>query len=725
MALFESQTVVVERDTDGSAVLKLDVPERPLNVFNRQVLADLDAALDAVQAEPRVPLLVVRSGKKSGFVAGADLEEFLSIRDSAEASAVSERGQRLFDKLAGLPMPTVAAVHGPCLGGGLEFALACDYRLVYDRRETQLGLPEVTLGLLPGWGGTQRLPRVVGLERALQVILAGKRLTAPDAERWGLADVVAANEAELREGFAQLTARAIQEGKRPLAGLPLRTWRQRLLESNPFGRRVIFQTAERQLRRRVWEDMPAPFEALEAVRVGLKRGMEGGLEYERAAAGRLAVSPACRNLIALFFQGEKARKGPAELRALHPPEVKRLGVVGAGTMGAGIAQLAALKGCEVVVQEVNQPALDAGMARIADLFAKAVERRLLSEAEAQKRRAAVRGTLNWEGFADVDAVVEAALEELDAKRAVFRELEARTKPTAVLATNTSSLPVERLQEGLAHSERVAGMHFFNPVHKLPLVELARAPASSEKSLAVLSQLAVQLGKTPLLVKDSPGFVVNRVLMPYLNEAVVLVAEGMRVQEIDRTMRRFGMPMGPLELLDQVGLDVAAHVAKSMQPVLAGRFEPNAAFERMREAGWLGQKAGRGFYVHKGKRPRVNAEAEALLREGAAGGVSQSLPPAARLREARERMVLLTVNEAALACAENLAATAGVIDLAMVLGTGWAPHRGGPLRYADDRGLAEVVRATVDLAARHGRRFEPCAELKRRAEAGERFTQRLV
>jgi 3-hydroxyacyl-CoA dehydrogenase/enoyl-CoA hydratase/3-hydroxybutyryl-CoA epimerase len=724
MPVFESQTVVVERDTDGSAVLKLDVPERPHNVFNRQVLADLDAALDAVRADTRIPLLVVRSGKKSGFVAGADLEEFLTIRDAAEASAVSERGQRLFDKLAGLAMPTVAAVHGPCLGGGLELALACDYRLVYDRRETQLGLPEVMLGLLPGWGGTQRLPRVVGLERALQVILAGKRLNAQDAERWGLADVVAANEAELREGFAQLTARAIQEGKRPLTGLPLRTWRQRLLESNPFGRRVIFQTAERQLRRRVWEDMPAPFEALEAVRVGLKRGLEAGLEYERAAAGRLAVTPACRNLIALFFQGEKARKGPAELRALHPPEVKRLGVVGAGTMGAGIAQLAALKGCEVVVQEVNQQALDAGMARVADLFAKAVERHLLSEAEAQKRRAAVRGTLTWEGFADVDAAVEAALEDLGAKRAVFRELEARTKPTAVLATNTSSLPVERLQEGLAHPERVAGLHFFNPVHKLPLVELARAPASAEKALAVLAQLAVQLGKTPLLVKDSPGFVVNRVLMPYLNEAVVLVAEGMRVQEIDRTMRRFGMPMGPLELLDQVGLDVAAHVAKSMQPVLAGRFEPNAAFERMRAEGWLGQKAGRGFYVHKGKRPRVNAQAEALLRgEGAAA--SQALPAAARLREARERMVLLTANEAALACAENLAATAGVIDLAMVLGTGWAPHRGGPLRYADDRGLADVARALADLAARHGRRFEPCAELKRRAEAGERFTQRLV
>jgi 3-hydroxyacyl-CoA dehydrogenase/enoyl-CoA hydratase/3-hydroxybutyryl-CoA epimerase len=717
MQIFQSATIVVERDSDGAVALILDVPGRGVNVFNRQVMTDLDAALDAV-ATSKAPLLIVRSGKKSGFVAGADLQELLGIQDAAGATAVSATGQRLFDKLAALPMPSIAAISGACLGGGLELALACDYRLVFDKVNTQVGLPEVELGLLPGWGGTQRLPRVIGLERALRVILDRKRLGAAEAFRWGLADAVAGTESELREQFAQLAGRAIGEGKRRLEGLPLRTWRQRLLESNPIGRRILFKATERLLRRKVWDDMPAPFEALEAIRVGIRDGMTAGLAYERGAAGRLAVSTACRNLIALFFQTQKSDKLPEELRGAAPVEVRRVGVVGAGTMGAGIAQLAAFKGCKVVVQEVSQAALDAGLERIEGLFRKAVERRLLTEPESVERLAAIQGTLTWDGFDNVDVVVEAALEDLEAKRAVFRELEARTRPATVLASNTSSLPVERLQHGLAHPQRVAGLHFFNPVHKMPLVEVARATATSDAALATLTQWAIHLGKTPVIVRDSPGFVVNRILIPYLNEAVILVSEGLTIERVDRAMKRFGMPMGPLELLDQIGLDVAAHVAESMRPVLAGRFEPNPAFEKMRGAGLLGQKSGAGFYLHGSKKPKVNSAVRQLLR----GGSSSVLPEAARVTEARERMVLLMINEAALALSEGLAASASAINLAMILGSGWAPHRGGPLRYADDRGLGDIVQALSMLATRHGRRFEPCPELKRRAEANEAFTQ---
>ncbi len=723
MQIFHSATIVVERDPEGALALILDVPGRSVNVFNRQVMSDLDAALDAVAAS-KAPLLVVRSGKKSGFVAGADLQEFLGIQDAASATAISANGQKLFDKLAALPMPTIAAISGACLGGGLEFALACDYRLVFDKSSTQLGLPEVELGLLPGWGGTQRLPRIIGLEHALRVILDRQRLNAAEAYRWGLADAIAATENELREQFVRLTGRAIGEGKRCLDRLPLRTWRQCFLESNPFGRRILFKKTERMMRKRVWNDMPAPFEALEAIRVGIHNGMTAGLTYERGAAGRLAVSTACRNLIGLFLQRQKSDKLPEQLRDTKPAEVRRVGVVGAGTMGAGIAQLAAFKGCKVVVQEVSQPALDAGLERIKGLFRKAVERRLLTEPESVERLAAIQGTLKWEGFDNVDVVVEAALEDLDAKKTVFHELEARTRPETVLATNTSSLPVERLQKGSAHPERIAGLHFFNPVHKMPLVEVARAPASNASSLATLAQWAVNLGKTPVLVRDSPGFVVNRILMPYLNEAVLLVAEGLTVEQVDRVMKRFGMPMGQLELLDQIGLDIAAHVAESMGPVLAGRFEPNEAFAKLRAANLLGQKSGRGFYLHGGKKLKINPQAQDLLRAEKSGALTQALPAASRVTEGRERMVLLMVNEAALGLSEKLTASAADLNLAMVLGTGWAPHRGGPLRYADDRGLADIVQALTALAARHGRRFEPCSELKRRAEANEPFTQPL-
>jgi 3-hydroxyacyl-CoA dehydrogenase/enoyl-CoA hydratase/3-hydroxybutyryl-CoA epimerase len=718
MSVFTSETVKVERDADGSGMLIFDVPGRSLNVVTPRLLDDLDAALDALLIA-RLPVLAVRSGKPTGFLAGADLSSFLSIKDAAAAEALSSRGQAVFDKLAALPTPTVAAVHGPCLGGGLELALACDYRLVLDKPGTQLGLPEVELGLLPAWGGTQRLPRAVGLERALQVILGGRRLNAREAYRWGLSDAYAAGEAQLREQFELLTQRAITRGKRPRTKLPRVTWRQTLLESNPLGRLLIFRGAARMLTRRVPDDMPAPAEALEAVRVGVKQGHEAGERQERQAAGRLALTPACRNLVGLFFAREAARKLPDEG---NPKGVVRVGVVGCGVMGAGIAQLAAVKGCEVFVQEVNEEALGAGLLRINSLFGKAVERGVLSAHEASRKLSLVKGGVDWRGFDSVDVAVEAAVEDLAAKRAVFRELEARCRPDAVLATNTSSLRVADIQEGLSRPERVAGLHFFNPVHKMPLVEVARAAATGAATVALLRRWAVALGKTPVVVQDAPGFVVNRVLMPYLSEAVRLVSEGLGVAALDGVMRRFGMAAGPFEVLDQVGLDVAAQVAASMAPLTASRFGPTDAFARLKENGWLGVKSGRGFYVHAGSKAKVNVLAENLLRVGATPPPSaRALSSAARLTEARERMVLLMVNEAALALSEGLAEGAEAIDLALVLGSGWAPHRGGPLHYADDRGSPEVVRALEGLAGRYGPRFVPCEELKRRAAEGGRFT----
>jgi 3-hydroxyacyl-CoA dehydrogenase/enoyl-CoA hydratase/3-hydroxybutyryl-CoA epimerase len=723
MPIYRSETIEVDRDVDGSLHLTIDVADRPVNVFNRKVLGDLDEALDAVNESARTSVLVVRSGKKSGFVAGADLKEFETISSAAEAEAVSAAGQKVFGKLAALPMPTIAAVAGVCLGGGLELALACDYRLVYDRPDTQLGLPETQLGLLPGWGGTQRLPRVVGLERALRMILQAKRLSAREALAWGLADAIADREASLREQFSRLAARAIAEGKRNWSRFARHSWRQRFLEGNFFGRRVLFRAVERSMKRKVPEDMPAPYEALQAVRVGLQSGMEAGLAYERAAAGRLALTPACRNLVGLFLRQEQAKKLPEEL-GVAPAEVQRVGVVGAGVMGAGIAQLAALKGYEVVVREINNAALEAGMNRIRGLFDKAAERRAVAPEEVRRALAGLHSTVNWDEFDAVDVVIEAAVEDLELKRAVFRDLAARTRPDAVLATNTSSLSVAALEEGVRNPERVGGMHFFNPVHKMPLIEVVRTPDTNRQTLATLAKLAVRLGKVPVLVGDSPGFVVNRILMPYLNEAVTLLVEGLGIEPIDRVMRRFGMLMGPLEVLDQIGLDVAAHVAASMAPVVAGRFPPNDVFARMKEAGWLGAKNGKGFYLHGGKKTSVNAEAQLTL-QGDVKPLSPALPPAARQAEARERMVLLMVNEAAMVLGEGVADSADAIDLAMVLGTGWAPHRGGPLHYADARGLADVVAALRVLEGRHGRRFAPCAELVRRAEGKEPFTATMT
>jgi 3-hydroxyacyl-CoA dehydrogenase/enoyl-CoA hydratase/3-hydroxybutyryl-CoA epimerase len=719
MAWLQTDNLRLERSDGGVATLWLEVVGRAHNLLGRGVLLELEQACDRIAADGSVRLLVLRSNKTTGFVAGADLHELAAIRSAEEAVELSALGQRVFGKLADLRAPSLAILKGACLGGGLELALACDYRLGLDEPPLELGLPEVQLGLLPGWGGTQRLPRRVGLQRALRVILGSQRLRAADALDWGLVDHLAADESQLEGDLKHWLERALRQGKRQPRGLPLRTWKQWLIESTSWGRALVLRGTERVLRQRVPDDMPAPWEALAAVRTGLEQGLEAGLEFERAAIGRLARSRACRNLINLFFFRDQARKLPDELLVPAVPRIAKVGVVGAGVMGAGIAQLAAVKGFDVVVQEVNEHALAAGMKRIESLLEHAVARRILSPSEARQKREAIGGTTVWNGFADVDVVVEAAVEDLSAKQAIFRELEKRTRPTAILTSNTSSLSVTRMQQGLQHPGRVAGMHFFNPVHRMPLVEVIRTVETERPVLTALVQWAIDLGKTPVVVKDSPGFIVNRILIPYLNEAVLLLQEGaggqaLPVERIDRLMRRFGMPMGPLELLDQIGLDVASRTEESLRPAFGERFSPNPVFARMCARGWLGQKSNLGFYRYHGRKKRVNDALAAVLEPRSAAGDGDWDT------QARERMVLLMVNEAAACFDEGLTEDAATLDLAMIFGTNWAPHRGGPLRYADDRGAASIVASLEALAARLGPRFEPSAELRRRAQSGELF-----
>jgi 3-hydroxyacyl-CoA dehydrogenase/enoyl-CoA hydratase/3-hydroxybutyryl-CoA epimerase len=649
-------------------------------------------------------------------LAGADLHEFAAIQTGAEAAAISATGQRLFDKLARLQVKTVAVIHGPCLGGGLELALACDHRLVIDQRSTQIGLPEIELGLLPAWGGTQRLPRTIGIERAMQVILMRKRLNATDAVRWGLADRSFDSQAQaIDHAESQLLPQAIEHGKavmRAKSG----TWRQRILESTPMGRWLLFRGAARLLARKVPDDMPAPHEALTAMRTGMTEGVADGLAAERESIGRLATTTACRNLMTLFFLIERARKADPGEDIADRRTPKRIGIVGGGTMGVGIAQLAMIKGCDVILKEANEQLLGAARSKLEALFQKAVENRVLSGKEARERLDRMVSTTQWQAFHNADLVIEAIVEDIKLKRQVFQDLERHVRPEAILATNTSSLLVSQMQEGLAQPSRLAGLHFFNPVHKMPLVEVVRTSRTSPAVVNALTRWAASLGKIPVVVGDSPGFIANRILVPYLNEAGMLVAEGMPVESIDRVMRRFGMPMGPLELLDQVGLDIAAHVAGSIKELFAGRLTPHPALERMCQHGWLGQKTGRGFYRYDGKKKIVDRGAmEELRRELGASGSQHAAP-----EHAQDRMVCLMVNEAALALAEGLGEHPEEIDLAMVLGTGWAPHRGGPLRYADDRGVADIVNTLESLARTHGPRFAPCDELRRRVESSRAF-----
>jgi 3-hydroxyacyl-CoA dehydrogenase/enoyl-CoA hydratase/3-hydroxybutyryl-CoA epimerase len=703
MSLLSTDALTVDVTPAGVAFFRIDVPGHAINVLNQQLLGDLEKAIEVLSRQAGLTLLVIQSGKRTGFIAGADVHELAQVSSAGQARRLSERGQRLMRSLADLGIPSLAVIHGACLGGGLELALACDYRLAVDVPATQLGLPEVELGLIPAWGGTQRLPRTIGLERALQLIVAGRRLDARRAQQQGLVDQLVAEPLDLAVTPHPLMEEAARNGKRKRDSLPLQNWRQRVLESTAVGRRLLFRAFERILRGRVPDDMRAPWEALDALRTGMTDGFDAGLHREQEAVTKLAEGNACKNLIGLFLRREEVRKS---LGASEQP-VMRVGVVGAGTMGAGIVELAALKGCDVSVQEVNEDALGAGVMRIAALFQKALQQGILSEEEFRRNLARVRPTIRWEGFDRAELVVEAASEDLAIKQALFKELESRTSAQATLATNTSSLLVGSLQERLAHPERVVGLHFFNPVHRMPLVEVVRGPRTAARAIEQAAQWAAGLGKTPLVVKDSPGFIVNRVLIPYLNEAVLLLLEGMETEKIDHVMVRFGMPLGPLELLDQIGVDVAAHIAGRVQSVFGDRLPRHGVFEIMADRGWFGLKSGKGFYIHKGRRRKVNREAETALRKAAGRSAAVAgLPRAALAQQARERMVLIMCKEAFLCLQEGVADTAETLDLAMVLGSGWAPHRGGPITYARQRGVDTVRETLKSLARQYGARFEP-------------------
>jgi 3-hydroxyacyl-CoA dehydrogenase/enoyl-CoA hydratase/3-hydroxybutyryl-CoA epimerase len=690
---------------DGRATVWLDVVGHSHNVFGRSVIAELDAALDHLESLTGLRLVIIRSAKPAGFAAGADLNEFPSLRTADDAVAFSEEGHRVFDRLARLPVPTVAVIHGVCLGGGLELALACESRVAMKRPRGQIGLPEIQLGLVPGWGGLQRLPRVVGWAQALKMILGSKRLTVAEALRYGLVEAATADEAELSAALDRIAGRP--RGPRPTP--------PRRLESTALGRWFVFRHAERALRRRAPDDMPAPFEALRILRETARRGAAAGVIAERGAITRLAGSPATRNLLDLFLRHEAIRKSLGGPQPDSRP-VRRVGVVGTGTMGAGIIQLALMKGFEVAVQQRSESSIEAGRRRVERLLRKAAELGLITPDEARRKLDGVIWTTRWTGFAGADLVVESVTEELETKRAVFRSIEQHVRPDTPIATNTSSLCVGWLQEGMAHPGRVVGLHFFHPVHRIPLVEVVRTSATLDAAAGAVRRWAVELGKTPVSVTDSQGFAVNRILMPYVNEALVLLAEGMSPDRIDRVMRRFGMPLGPLEMLDRSGLDVIARMARVMRSQLGNRFAPNPVFDRMCERGWLGRKTGVGFYRYRGDSARPNRRLREVLPEAPRPAVAAG----ERDRDARDRMVLLMVNEAASCLGRGVAADAETIDLAMVLGTGWAPHRGGPLRYADDEGLAAVVPALAKLARRLGPRFEPCPELRRRAVSGEAF-----
>jgi len=699
--------------SDGIATVVLDVKGQSVNVISRAVKDEFLACFAALAADPSVKAVAFFSGKPDNFIAGADIEEFVKLSSAAEAERLSADGQDMLDRIARFPKPVAVGIHGACLGGGFEFALAGHYRVATDDPKTQIGLPEIQLGILPGAGGCQRLPRLIGLRAALDIILAGKSERAPKAFRLGMADELVPP--AILADITLAAARRMAGGWRPKRKRP-GGFLGSLLDGNALGRRLVFRSARKQVLERTGGNYPAPLAALEAVEYGLKHGITEGLKREAQLFGQLAVTDASRKLVQIFFATNQLKKDSGPAGGPPPVRVERLGIIGSGFMGSGIA------GTAVSQAEVDVRMKDADLGRVAQgiLAARAIlddrlKRRRITRFEYARLVALLSGGDSYTGFGRAELTIEAVFEELGVKQQVLREVEAVLPSTGVFASNTSTIPITRIAEAARAPERVIGMHFFSPVAKMPLLEVIPGARTEPQTVSTAVAFGRRMGKTVIVVQDSPGFWVNRILAPYGNELGHLLAEGASIEEIDSMAVRFGFPVGPVTLLDEVGLDVAVKVAGVMQEAYGDHIipPPGAGIAVLVKEGRLGRKSGRGFYTYKdGKKRGVDDSVYDLL------GVHPNGGP--RPAEILQRLVLPMVNEAARAVGEGVVRSPRDGDIGAIFGFGFPPFRGGPLRYADDLGAERVVTDLERLADRHGARFAPCDVLREQARNGTKF-----
>ena len=696
-----AQAFHLEVGEDHLATLTFDLPGKRANIFTRAALAEFEALLEELPRRSDIGCLVLLSPKPGMFIAGADVAEIRDVLDPEEAEAGVRYGHRLFASWEALPFPTVAAVSGTCLGGGTELSLASTHIVVSDRPELRIGLPEVKLGILPAWGGCVRLPRRVGLVAALDIILAGKAISGKRALAIGLADALFPEDGFLHH-VREFARRQIGR-RRPRRRRSLRRW----IFDGPLGRGFVLDQAAKRTAAATGGRYPAPLRALEVVRTGIERGRKAGFDAEALAARELATSEVAKNLLHLFDLMEAAKKdgdGP-------PPVVERPAVLGAGVMGGGIAHLIADRAeLPVRLRDLRPEPLATALGHADALFAKQARRGRLTVAERRRGMNRLQPTLHAAGLDGADFVIEAVVENLAVKQEVFRDLSQCLPGSTILATNTSSLAIEKIGADAARRERVVGMHFFNPVDKMPLVEIVAASFTSDHAVRTATAFARRLGKTPVVVRDGPGFLVNRLLAFYSAEAMWLLNEGYRVESIDRALVDWGLPMGPLRLADEVGLDVSAKVGKILHQAFPERLQFPAWVDRIADdPKRLGVKTGRGVYGYRaGRETEVDPAIYAAL--GIAPKAEASTPDA-------ERLLLPMVNEAARCLAEAVVEGPGALDLALVIGIGFPPFRGGLCRWADSLGLESIVRRLERFAAERGPRLEPSTALRQFAAQG--------
>ena len=700
---------------DGIAVVTIDLPGEPVNKVTAGLRADFASLFDELVADPSVKGVVLASAKRDTWIAGADIDEFLSMRVAADAEALSRGGQQLLARLESLAIPVVAAIHGACLGGGLETALACRYRVASDHPTTVLALPEVQLGLIPGAGGTQRLPRLVGLQRALDMILTGRNVRARKAYQMGLVDelvhpaILADIAVDRARKLADKSLSARRSPKaRGAAGV--------LLEANPIGRAIVFRKAREGVIEKTQGHYPAPLAALQAVQTGYEKGRDAGYREEARAFGEMSATDVSKQLIFLFFATAALKKDPGVSEpAPAPHEVETLGVIGAGFMGAGIAGVAVQQDTPVRLKDTDITRVSRGIAAVSEVLRARLKKKQITRLQYDDQLSLVGGTTDYAGFGRATLVIEAVFEDLALKHRVLREVEPVLASDAVYASNTSTIPISEIADAADRPERVLGMHFFSPVHKMPLLEVIVTPSTDKDATVTAVAYGKRLGKTVIVVNDAPGFYTTRTLSAYMNEAGRLLDEGASVESIDAALTGFGLPVGPITLLDEVGIDVGGKVGQVLFEAYGARMAPSESLRRVVESGRTGRKGRKGFYEYDetGAKNAVDASVYELLPNGAS---RVEMDPV----EMQQRCVLAMVNEAARCLEEGVLRSPRDGDVGAVFGIGFPAFRGGPFRYVDAVGAKRMVDELQALNDRFPGRFEPAAVLVERGRAHARF-----
>ncbi len=700
------------------AVVTFDMPGVTTNTLRTEFTDDLEQLLDMVEADRDISGVVLTSGKPDSFIVGADVAMFADVATAGDGVALSRIGQRTFERIEAGATPVVAAIHGACLGGGLELALACHSRIASDDPVTRLGLPEILLGLIPGSGGTQRLPRLVGLEQALELILTGKDVSAARARRMGLVDEVVHPAILVAVACERARALATDRGRggrrRHLVGRV----RGAVIEDNPAGRAVLFRQAEANVLARTHGDLPGPLRAIAVVRAGIEDGPGAGYAAEAQAFGELIVSRQARSLIRVFDMRQALRR-EARAVAEQAAGVHKVAVIGAGLMGSGIAAVTAARaGVPVRLKDLDRAALRGGLHAIREYLDGRVARRRITAHERDRLLSLVHPDTEYRGFGRVDLVIEAVVEDLAVKRRVLGDVAAVVGPDTVVASNTSSIPIDAIADGHPRPEVVVGMHYFSPVPRVPLLEVVEGPRTADWVTATAVDVGRRQGMTVVVVNDGPGFYTSRILGPFVNEAAYLLADGASVDAIDGAVESRGFPVGPFRLLDEIGIDVAAKIARILEDGLGARLAPAPGLEAVVGDGRRGRKNGRGFYQYRVEGGQtVRGDVDPSIYQL----VNRSTRPSPAADEIVDRALLAMVNEAAWTLGDGVLRSPRDGDAAAIFGVGFPPHLGGPFRYVDDRGPAVVVDRLRALAADHGERFAPAPLLVEVAERGRSLT----